>query len=91
MYTFILKRQKTSHDHSRLIQQNHINKNKIYLNRYGTITFVNTVSKFLSEYYCWDHDDSNKKYLVQDNCRKELQSYLQVLPKKNQTNVSTSI
>ena len=38
-------------DHSSSIQQNHINESKVHLNRYGTIVFVNTFSKFLSEYY----------------------------------------
>ena len=37
--------------HSSLIQQNHINKSKVHLNRYGTIVFANIFSKFLSEYY----------------------------------------
>ena len=38
-------------DHSSSIQQNHINESKVHLNRYGTVVFVNTFSKFLSEYY----------------------------------------
>ena len=38
-------------DHSSSIQQNHINESKVHLNRYGTVTFANTFSKFLSEYY----------------------------------------
>ena len=38
-------------DHSSSIQQNHINESKVHLNRYGTIVFANTFSKFLSEYY----------------------------------------
>ena len=38
-------------DHSSSIQQNHINENKVHLNRYGTKVFANTFSKFLSEYY----------------------------------------
>ena len=37
-------------DHSSLFQQNHTNKSKVYLNRYGTIVITNTFSKFLSEY-----------------------------------------
>ena len=47
----------------------------MHLNRYGTIVIVVAVSKFSSEYYWWDHDDSNKNYLLQDNFSKELQSY----------------
>ena len=38
-------------DHSSSIQQNHINKSKVHLNRNGTINFGNTFSMFLSEYY----------------------------------------
>ena len=38
-------------DHSSSIQQNHVNESKVHLNRYGTIAFANTFSKFLSEYY----------------------------------------
>ena len=38
-------------DHSSSIQQNHINGSKVHLNRYGTVVFANTFSKFLSEYY----------------------------------------
>ena len=38
-------------DHSSSIQQNHINESKVHLNRYGTVVFANTFSKFLSEYY----------------------------------------
>ena len=38
-------------NHSSSIQQNHINESKVHLNRYGTIVFANTFSKFLSEYF----------------------------------------
>ena len=38
-------------DHSGSIQQNHINEKEVHLNRYGTVVFANTFSKFLSEYY----------------------------------------
>ena len=38
-------------DHSSSIQQNHINESKVHLNRYETVVFANTFSKFLSEYY----------------------------------------
>ena len=38
-------------DHSSSIQQNHIDESKGHLNRYGTVVFENTFSKFLSEYY----------------------------------------
>ena len=76
-------------DDSSSIQQNHINESKVHLNRYGTVVFANTFSKFLSEYYWWGHDNSNKIHLVQDICSKE--SYLQELDKENQTRVSNSI
>ena len=36
-------------DHSSSIQQNYINESKVHLNRYGTIVFAKTFSKFLSE------------------------------------------
>ena len=78
-------------DHSSLIQQNHINESKVHLNRYGTVVFANTLSRFISEYYRWDHDNSNKIHLVQDNYNKELKCYLQVSDKENQANVSNSI
>ena len=77
-------------DHSSSIQQNHINEIKVHLNRYGTIVFANTFSKFLSEYY-WGHDNSNKTHLVQDIYNKELKSYLQESDKENQTSLSNSI
>ena len=38
-------------DHSSSIQKNHINESNVNLNRYGTVVFANTFSKFLSEYY----------------------------------------
>ena len=38
-------------DHSSSIQQNHINESKVNLNRYRTIVFANTFSKFLSDHY----------------------------------------
>ena len=76
-------------DHSSSIQQNHINESKVHLNRYGTVVFANTFSKFLSEYYWWGHDNSNKIHLVQDIYSKE--SYLQESDKENQTRVSNSI
>ena len=76
-------------DHSSSIKQNHINESKVHLNRYGTVVFANTFSKFLSEYYRWGHDNSNKIHLVQDIYSKE--SYLQESDKENQTRVSNSI
>ena len=54
-------------NHSSSIQQNHINESKVHLNRNGTINFGNTFSMFLSEYYWWGHDNSNKINLLQDN------------------------
>ena len=60
----------------------------MHLNRCGTIVFANTFSNFLSEYFCWGHDNSNKIHLVHDNYNKELKSYLQESGKENQTSVS---
>ena len=37
--------------HSSSIQQNHINESKVHLNRYETLAFESTFSKFLSECY----------------------------------------
>ena len=77
-------------NHSNSIQQNHINESKVHLYGYGTIVFENTFClKFLSEYYWWDHDNSNKTHLVQDNYSKE--SSLEESDKENQTSVSNSI
>ena len=59
-------------DHSSSIQQNHINKSKVHLNRFGTKVFANTFSKFLSEYYWWGHDNNKKIHLVQVIYNKEL-------------------
>ena len=73
-------------DHSSSIQQNHIKEN-----RYGAIVLANTFSKFLSKYYWWGHDNSDKIHLVQNICSKELKSYLQESDKENQTSVSNSI
>ena len=44
---------KASEVNNRLINcvQNHINESKVHLNRYGTVVFANTFSKFLFEYY----------------------------------------
>ena len=53
--------------------------------------FSNTSSKFLSEYYWRDPDNSKEIHLVQDNYNKELKSYLQVLGKENQTSVSNLV
>ena len=63
-------------DHSSSIQKNHINESNVNLNRYGTVVFANTFSKFLSEYYWWCHDNSNKIHFVQDIYNKELKSYV---------------
>ena len=39
-------------DHTNSIQpENHLNKSKLHFNRYGTIAFANSISKFLSKYY----------------------------------------
>ena len=62
----------------------------MHLNRYGTIVFPNTFSKFLSEYYWWGHNNSNKIHLVQDIYKIELKRYLQESDKENQTSVNNS-
>ena len=59
------------------------------MNRYGTVDFANTFSKFLSEYYWWGHGNSNKIHLFQDIYGKE--SYLQESVKENHTSVSDFI
>ena len=39
-------------DHTNSIQpENHLNESKLHFNRYGTIAFANSISKFLSKYY----------------------------------------
>ena len=39
-------------DHTNYIQrENHLNESKLHFNRYGTIAFANSISKFLSKYY----------------------------------------
>ena len=55
-------------NHTNSIQpDNHLNESKLHFNRYGAIAFTNSISKFLSEYYCWYHDSSNIDYLHQEN------------------------
>ena len=73
-------------NHSSSIQQNYINNN-----RYGTIVFANTFSKFLSESYGWGHDNRNKFHLVLNIYDKELKSYLQESDKENQASGSNSV
>ena len=63
----------------------------MHLNRYGAIVFANIFSKFLSQYYWWGHDNSNKVHLVQDIYSKGLKSYLQESDKENQTSVINSL
>ena len=39
-------------DHTNSIQpKNHLNESKLHFNKYGTIAFANSISKFLSKYY----------------------------------------
>ena len=39
-------------DNTNSIQsENHLNESKLHFNRYGTIAFANSISKFLSKYY----------------------------------------
>ena len=39
-------------DHTNSIQQeNNLNKSKLHFNRYKTIVFTNSISKFLSKFY----------------------------------------
>ena len=73
-------------NHSSSIQQNYINNN-----RYGTIVFANTFSKFLSESYGWGHDNRNKFHLVLNIYDKELKSYLEESDKENQASGSNSV
>ena len=35
----------------RIQPENHLNESKLHFNRYGTIAFANSISKFLSKYY----------------------------------------
>ena len=72
--------------HSSSIQQNHVSK--VNLNRCETMIFANTFSKFLSEYYWWDHDNSKKIHFGQDIYNKKLKSYLKESDKENQTSVN---
>lgn len=60
------------------------------MNRYVIKFFANTFSKFHSEYYWWDHDNSNKNHLIQYNYNKELKSQSQVSGKENQTSAIIS-
>ena len=76
-------------DYSSSIQQNH--ENKVHLNRYGIIVFLSTFSTFLSEYYWWGHDNSNKIRFVQGVYNKELKGYRQGSNKENETGLSNSI
>ena len=63
-------------DHTNSIQQeNHLNESKLHFNRYGNIAFTNSISKFLSKYYCWCHDSSNFDHLFQKSFDKESKNF----------------
>ena len=77
-------------DHTNSIQpENHLNESKLHFNRYGTIAFANSISKFLYEYYWWCHDSSNFDHLFQENFDKESKSFSQPSHKENHRRVSS--
>ena len=77
-------------DHTNSIQpENHLNESKLHFNRYGTIAFANSISKFLSKYYWWCRDSSNFDHLFQENFDKESKSFSQLSHKENHRRVSS--
>ena len=77
-------------DHTNSIQpENHLNESKLHFNRYGTIAFANSISKFLSKYYWWCRDSSNFDYLFQENFNKESKSFSQLSHKENRRRVGS--
>ena len=59
-------------DHTNYVEsENHVDESKLLFKRYGTIVFVNSISRFLSEHYWWHHDSSNINHLLQENFSKE--------------------
>ena len=66
-------------DHTNSIQlENHLNESKLHFNRYGTIAFANSISRFLYKYYSWCRDSSNIDRLFQENFNKESKSCSQL-------------
>ena len=77
-------------DHTNSIQrENHLNESKLHFNRYGTIAFANSISKFLSGYYWWCYDSINFDLLFQENFEKESKSFSQLSRKENHKKVSS--
>ena len=77
-------------DHANSIQpENHLNESKLHFNRYGTIAFADSISKFLLEHYWWCHDSSNFDHLFQENFDKESKSFSQLSHKENHRRVSS--
>ena len=63
-------------DNTNSIQpENHLNESKLHFNRYVTVAFAKTISKFVSKYYWWCHDSSNFDHRFQENFDKELKSF----------------
>ena len=76
-------------DHANSIQpENHLNESKLHFNRYGTIAFADSISKFLLEHYWWCHDSSNFDHLFQENFDKESKTFSQPLHKENHKRAS---
>ena len=77
-------------DHTNSVQAiNHLNEGNLHFNRYGIITFANSISKFLSEYYWWCHDSSNFDHLFQENLDKETKCFSQLSHKEDHNKVSS--
>ena len=77
-------------DHTNSIQpENHLNESKLHFNRYGTIAFANSISKFLSKYYWWCRDSSNFDHLFQENFDKESKRFSQLSHKENHRRLSS--
>ena len=75
-------------DHTNsMLAENHRNESKLHFNRYGTIVFANSMSKFLSEYW-WYHVSSNIDHLLQENFNKEWNSCLQLSDKENHKSIT---
>ena len=76
-------------DHANSIQpENYLNESKLYFNRYGTIVFANSISKFLFEHCWWYHDRNNIGHLLQENFNEESKSCSQLLNKENHTSLT---
>ena len=66
-------------NHTNSIQpENHLNESNLHFNRYGTIAFASSISKFLSKYYWQCHDSSNFDLLFQEQFDKESKSFSQL-------------